>query len=171
MRRPRRRKSRRKDGTFKSHDYRTHPAKRFKPGPGICTWCRVDILKKDGTPNLARTFCSPRCVTEYKLRTDPAVMRLHIFFRDEGRCADCGKQHFYVNTDWQADHIEPLAEAHGDPAYWEPENVQLLCTDPCHKRKSAADQAKFGPMRELAKGPKLRRSAPVKRVRLADRLR
>lgn len=109
-------------------------------------------------------------MTEYLLRTDPKTMRQHVFFRDEGRCAHCRTQHFYLDGPWQADHIEPLFMAFGDPSYWEPENVQILCTDPCHKAKSKADMAKYGFVLKLAKGPKSAAKAPVKRVRLADRL-
>jgi len=171
MRAPRRRKSRRKDGTFKSYDHRTHPSKRFKAPRGTCTWCLSDILNKDGTPNRRRTFCGPRCVTEYTLRADPQVMRRHVFFRDEGKCAACKKQHFYMDGPWQADHIQPLFMAFADPSFWEPENVQILCTDPCHKAKSLADLRKYGSIAAMAKGPKASKKTPAKRVRLADRLK
>lgn len=79
-------------------------------------------------------------------------MRQHVFFRDEGVCADCGKKHRYNNGDWQADHIQPLFLAFGDPDFWEPENVQILCTDPCHKAKSNSDRKKYGFVTKLAKG-------------------
>lgn len=163
----RRRRPRGKNGQFVSYSHRTHPAKRNKPPAGTCTWCLLPIFNRDGTKNNRRTFCSPRCVTNYKLRADPKVMRWHVFFRDEGKCAACGHQHFHFDGKWEADHIDPLAMAFGDWAFWEPENVQILCTDPCHKQKSAADLAKYG---SLMRAPKLG-ATPKKRVRLADRLR
>lgn len=70
-------------------------------------------------------------------------MRQHVFFRDQGYCAACGKKHPYNNNDWQADHILPLFMAFGDPAFWEPENVVILCLE-CHKHKSNADRIKYG---------------------------
>ncbi len=149
-----------------SSSYRIHPAKRKKPGPGTCTWCKIAILRIDGTPNLRRTFCSNRCVTEYLLRTDPKVMRRHIFFRDEGKCAHCGEQHFYLDGPWEADHIEPLMLAFDDPSFWEPENLQILCKDPCHKAKTQSDRIRYGFARKLARGPQAR----PKRVKLADRM-
>jgi 5-methylcytosine-specific restriction endonuclease McrA len=70
-------------------------------------------------------------------------MRRHVFLRDDGVCADCGAQHRYLDGDWQADHVKPLFMAFGDRSFWEPTNVQILCTDPCHKRKSAADRVRY----------------------------
>jgi 5-methylcytosine-specific restriction endonuclease McrA len=51
--------------------------------------------------------------------------------------------HRYNNADWQADHVLPLFMAFGDPPFWDPENLQILCTDPCHKIKTADDRAKY----------------------------
>jgi 5-methylcytosine-specific restriction endonuclease McrA len=33
--------------------------------------------------------------------------------------------------------------AFGDPKFWEPDNVVILCKDPCHKVKSASDRRKY----------------------------
>lgn len=79
------------------------------------------------------------------------MMRQHIFFRDDGVCAACGKKHRYNNADWQADHIQPLFLAYGDWAFWEPDNLQILCHDPCHKAKSKDDMAKYGFTLKLSK--------------------
>jgi 5-methylcytosine-specific restriction endonuclease McrA len=126
-----------------SYNHRTHPSKLTRPPPGYCRWCALPILKVDGTINRRRSWCSQQCVGEYLLRTDAKMYRQHIFFRDDGVCARCNKKHRYNNGDWQADHILPLAIAFGDPAFWDPENLQLLCTDPCHKEKSAEDRTKY----------------------------
>jgi 5-methylcytosine-specific restriction endonuclease McrA len=127
-----------------SYNHRTHPSKLNRPPPGRCRWCLAVILRADGTVNRRKSWCSLRCVGEYLLRTDPKVYRQHIFFRDNGVCAACGVQHRYNNADWQADHILPLFMAFADSAAWDPENLQILCTDPCHKIKSADDRAKYG---------------------------
>ncbi|AFU87584.1 HNH endonuclease [Caulobacter virus Karma] len=100
------------------------------------------------------------------LRADPAEMRRHVFFRDQGVCAMCKKRWLYLDDAWQADHIEPLFLAFGDLAYWEPENVQVLCTDPCHKQKSADDMRKYGFVLKLTREQK----KPQERRRLAERL-
>lgn len=142
----RRRPRRRRKATTKKpvSKHRIHPSKLLRAPPGICTWCIQPILRADGTVNRRRRWCSQTCVGHYLLRTDPKVWRQHIFFRDDGFCADCGKQHRYNNGDWQADHIQPLFLAFGAAEFWEPENLQILCTDPCHKKKSADDMKKYG---------------------------
>lgn len=81
-------------------------------------------------------------------------MRQHVFLRDEGYCAHCKKQWKYLSDPWQADHEQPLFMAFGNPDFWEPENVQILCTDPCHKIKSKSDMEKYGFVLKMAKGPK-----------------
>lgn len=81
-------------------------------------------------------------------------MRQHVFFRDEGRCDRCKKVWRYMSDPWDADHVEPLFLAYGDPSFWEPENVVILCRDPCHKQKSAEDQKKYGFVTKLAPNKK-----------------
>ena len=70
-------------------------------------------------------------------------MRKFVFRRDKGVCADCGKHHRYLHDPWEADHILPLMISLGDPSFWEPENVVILCKFPCHKEKSASDRRKY----------------------------
>lgn len=143
---PKRRKRIRRRGARKPArvTHRTHPRKAKKPGRGTCTWCLKPILRPDGSQNMRRTFCDQVCVSAYLLRTDPKVMRQHIFVRDDGRCARCGTVWAYNSADWEADHVEPLREAYGDPRFWEPENLQILCNDPCHKDKTREDRARYG---------------------------
>lgn len=149
-----------------SYDHRTYPGKRNRPPAGTCTWCLQPILRPDGTVNRRKTFCGPVCVTHYLLRAQPAMMRRHVFFRDQGQCGACKRVWENLSDPWDHDHIVPLQLAFGDPSFWEPENVQILCRDPCHKEKTKADEAKYGFVRRMAKGPK----PSKKRVRLADRL-
>lgn len=147
IRRPRRRRTKKASSGRKtpvSFNHRTHPSKLLRQPPGYCRWCGTEILKVDGTINRRRSWCSKTCVGQYLLRSDPKVMRQHVFFRDKGTCADCGKQWMYMSDPWQADHQNPLYTAFGDWSFWEPENVVVLCTDPCHKAKTKADLAKFG---------------------------
>lgn len=76
-------------------------------------------------------------------------MRQHVFFRDNGRCYDCGREWTFLQDPWDADHIKPLYVAYGDLTFWDPENVVILCRDPCHKRKSYRDRMKYGDVRKL----------------------
>jgi 5-methylcytosine-specific restriction endonuclease McrA len=164
VRRPRRSKKRRAGKTPVSYNHRTHPSKINRQPPGHCRWCGVVILKKDGSgPNLRRSWCGQTCVTQYLLRSDPKVMRQHVFFRDQGKCSGCGRVWRYMSDPWQADHVEPLFMAFGDWSYWEPEIVQILCTDPCHKTKSANDMARYGFVLKAGK--------QTKRKTLAERLK
>ncbi|UTC29555.1 HNH nuclease [Brevundimonas phage vB_BpoS-Bambus] len=71
-------------------------------------------------------------------------MRQHVFLRDKGECASCGVVWRFLSDAWEADHVIPLFLAFGDWSFWEPENVQILCKDPCHKAKSKSDMARYG---------------------------
>ena len=53
-------------------------------GRGICRQCKVEV------PTGRRTFCSAKCVHEWKLRTDPQYVRHRLYDRDHGVCAICG---------------------------------------------------------------------------------
>lgn len=135
-------------------NHRTYPERLTRAAPGHCRWCGTQVLRDDGRVDYRRGFCGQLCVTAYLLRADPAVMRRHVFFRDDGICGECGKQWRYMDDPWDADHILPLFLAFGDPDFWEPENVTVLCRDPCHRKKSAEDMQKYGFALKLAKGAK-----------------
>jgi len=109
----------------------------------MCKFCGLLIKRDDGTLDRKKTFCGPECVTHYQLRADPQKMRQHVFFRDNGKCAACGTIHPYLDGEWEADHVRALMVAFGDPAFWEPDNVVILCISPCHKEKSARDLREF----------------------------
>ena len=53
-------------------------------GRGLCRWCSLEV------PRGRFTFCSPYCVHEWKLRTQPGYLREQVFERDRGICAGCG---------------------------------------------------------------------------------
>lgn len=108
------------------------------------------------------TFCSPRCIAEHRLRTDPRFVRECVFLRDRGVCAVCGLDTARVVAElrtmpprkrraaaailglpldrvrsgeaWDADHILPVAEGGGECGL---EGYQTLCPA-CHRAKSAA---------------------------------
>lgn len=127
------------------YNYREYPAKHYMSVPGICRWCNNDILDSTGQINKKRNWCNQACVTHYLLRADPKMMRQHVFFRDKGRCEECGTVWRYMSDPWEADHILPLVMAFGDLSYWEPTNVRILCKDPCHKAKTKEDNAFLKP--------------------------
>lgn len=52
--------------------------------PGYCTWCRQPV------PPKRRTWCSDACVYEYRIRTDPRLMRRELRRRDHEVCKECG---------------------------------------------------------------------------------
>lgn len=42
------------------------------------------------TPGPRRTFCNDKCVSAWKMKTDPAHVRRVVFERDKGVCVQCG---------------------------------------------------------------------------------
>lgn len=52
---------------------------------GHCTWCG-DIV-----PPKRRTWCSRRCVDEFRLHCDPQVAAKFVYDRDGGVCQMCGR--------------------------------------------------------------------------------
>ncbi|QKF94882.1 hypothetical protein QKU48_gp1424 [Fadolivirus algeromassiliense] len=53
-------------------------------GYRCCRYCSGSIIPPK------RTFCSPECVHEYRLRTSGSYLRDCVFKRDSGICAICG---------------------------------------------------------------------------------
>ena len=91
-----------------------------------------------------------KCVDQYLLRTDPKLMRQHVYRRDMGICQGCGLVFDHPWDDgWEADHIVPLWVAHlsGDWTAWDPENVRLLCV-PCHKVKTRNDRLRYAHLKK-----------------------
>ncbi len=118
-------------------------------GRGLCRWCSLEV------PPRRFTFCSSFCVHEWKLRSQPAYLREHVFRRDQGRCAHCGVdtvaalrelkrsrgerqatllKHWGLKklqqrSLWEADHILPVVEGGGE---CDVDNIRTLCRD-CHR--------------------------------------
>ncbi len=118
---------------------------------GLCRWCRAAL------PKGRFTFCSPRCVHEWRLRTDPGYLREKVFERDRGVCAQCrvdtellrrekrkldynARKQFEAEWGsrrrslWEADHILPVCEGGGE---CDLTNVRTLCLK-CHRAATAA---------------------------------
>jgi hypothetical protein len=136
------------DAFWKKEREKEVRAKRQWPGPephadappGHCWWCGDPIMREDGFRMNLRKRRHDACLTQLLARLRPDVMRRLVWRRDEGRCAwpGCGRVHELYGH-WDADHLRPLYFANGDPSFWSPENVRILCRDPCHKLKSRED--------------------------------
>lgn len=113
-------------------------AERDLEGRPICRRCGGVV------PKPRRTFCSPECVHEWRLRTDPGYVRHMVYERDKGVCAVCHTDVFEATGRksrwrrhgdlWQADHIVPVIEGGGECGI---DNYRTLCTA-CHRRETAA---------------------------------
>jgi len=128
---------------------RSMPGGWVKRQRGLCRWCRGPV------PPRRLTFCSPACVHEWRLRTDPGYLRQHVFVRDHGVCAQCGLDTEAMRKDkrkldysarrqfekewgfrrhlWDADHILPVSEGGGE---CDLSNMRTLCLR-CHRAATA----------------------------------
>lgn len=52
-------------------------------GRNLCRKCQTEV------PKGKRTFCSQKCVDDWKLTTDPTFLRRRVYKRDQGVCAEC----------------------------------------------------------------------------------
>ncbi len=127
-------------------------------GRGLCRWCSIEV------PRGRFTFCSEFCVHEWKLRSQPAYLREHVFLRDKGICAICaidtvseerrlrssrgnnrklllqrwGLRARSRRSLWDADHILPVVEGGGE---CDLENIRTLCLV-CHRSQTLALRAR-----------------------------
>jgi 5-methylcytosine-specific restriction protein A len=118
-------------------------------GRALCRWCSLEV------PRGRLTFCSDRCVHEWRLRTDPGYLRQQVFARDRGHCALChidsveafrrlkrsrgssrkvmldywGLKTVTRKSLWDADHILPVCEGGGE---CDLQNIRTLCLA-CHR--------------------------------------
>jgi hypothetical protein len=119
-----------------------------------CRWCGGEV------PNRRRTFCSPACVHQWRLRTDRGYLREQVFARDRGVCAACGLDTEALRKDkrkldwatrrqfekdwgrrrnlWDADHIVPVVRGGGE---CDLSNMRTLCLK-CHRAATAALRAR-----------------------------
>lgn len=116
------------------------------PVPGICRWCNGAIgLTPTGRASTATWYTS--CVQEYKFLTRPSIQRRVVARRDKFICAACG---VFCRGAWDLDHIKPLWESGGDPAFWQLANMQTLCV-PCHKVKTSREATRRAALRKAQK--------------------
>jgi 5-methylcytosine-specific restriction enzyme A len=132
---------------------------RSASGRPLCRWCKTE------TPKGRRTFCSDRCVHEWKLRADPGYLREKVFERDKGLCAECGADTIALRRDlrkldyaarrrflkewrlkegtrksfWDADHLIPVAEGGGQ---CDLANMRTLCLL-CHRKATSELRARL----------------------------
>lgn len=144
-----------------------------KKGRPLCRYCETEVKPPK------RTFCSDKCVHEWKLRKSSSYVRYCLFKRDHGVCSLCG-----VDTDklkkqgkqilknsgreaywnfskgvnmpphrkswWDADHIVPVCEGGGE---CDLSNYRTLCP-PCHKKVTKELQQRLTYKRQLTKNRK-----------------
>lgn len=129
-------------------------------GRNLCRWCNLEV------PKGRRTFCSPYCVEQWRLRTSPGYLRERTFERDRGVCALCGidteaalhklkrsrgrnrqallaiwgLKRLWRRSLWDADHVVPVAEGGGE---CDLDNIRTLCLN-CHREATAALRARLG---------------------------
>ncbi len=102
-------------------------------GFNLCRYCKAAECQPP-----KRTFCSPQCIHEWKIRTQPPYARKQVFKRDGGRCAVCGeiklKPHRFLKVpEWDMDHIVPVIEGGGSCGL---DNLRTLCRE--HHREVTA---------------------------------
>lgn len=125
------------------------PQGRGPNGRNLCRFCNCEV------PPRRRSFCSPACVHEWKVRSDTRYARRCVRKRDKGICALCGldclalqreirslplfqrkakaeeygiPKHRVMKSLWDCDHIVPVAEGGGECGLY---NLRTLCL-PCH---------------------------------------
>lgn len=123
-------------------------------GRALCRWCAMEV------PPRRQTFCSPWCVHEWRLRSNPGYLREQVLLRDKGVCAVCrvdtvhafhvlrrvrgvrraelltrwGLTRMNRRSLWDADHTLPVAEGGGE---CDLENLRTLCVL-CHRKATEA---------------------------------
>lgn len=91
----------------------------------LCRMCGVILTDK------RRTFCSPRCIRDFKMVTDWERVREVVYVRDGGICMKCGKE--VSKDEFHVDHIIPISVG-GDE--WDLSNLELSCPT-CNLKKGA----------------------------------
>lgn len=106
---------------------------------GTCRFCGEEIVE-GGKINRRKHWHQP-CADIWNVMNSPRDARKYVLKRDNFTCQGCGV-HDPNDGIFQVDHVKPLFEANGDPTYWQPENLALLCTD-CHEDKTREDMLRF----------------------------
>ena len=140
------------------------PSKRGAHGGRLCRWCSLEVFPPQ------QTYCSTRCIHEWRLRSDTAYLRSQVFLRDKGVCACCAldtlalrRRMFDLPTAerekvgaelgfpahqarhlalWEADHTVPVSQGGGVDVGEPSGGVESFQTlcVPCHQRKTASER-------------------------------
>jgi 5-methylcytosine-specific restriction protein A len=133
--------------------YRQNPHMQYpkdSSGKHLCRWCMGSVKPPK------RTFCSPECVHEYKLRSDWTYCKRFVAKRDKFICQICridckalkkclkelprgtmlkeaarlgiSQHRLFGKVLYDIDHIVPVVEGGGMTG---PDGLRLLCI-PCH---------------------------------------
>lgn len=107
-------------------------------GRRLCRRCGTEC------PKARQSFCSPLCIHEWKVRSNPGYARDCVFKRDLGRCALCPA----VGGEWDMDHVVPVVEGGGECGL---DGLRSLCRQ-CHKAETAKLAARLAEKRRREKG-------------------
>jgi 5-methylcytosine-specific restriction protein A len=118
--------------------------RRDAEGRALCRWCDQPV------PKGRKSWCSKKCVDEWRERGDWNHIRDKIIKRDKV-CQMCGHQRYHrdyeikadprypsripqtvLTRGWDVDHIVAVEDGGTD----DPANLRLLCTR-CHKERTA----------------------------------
>lgn len=122
---------------------------------GRCQWCGGLVEAP------RRKWCSDECIDAWGILTSSAIVRRYVWKRDQGVCAECGRDcsvetsargHTYradLWGPWDADHIVPVWKGGGLCGI---EGYQTLCRT-CHAAKTANDAAERAASRERPQPP------------------
>ncbi len=136
----------------------------WKIEKGYCVWCGEKVEGR------RRSWCSDKCVDEYRIANFAGDAWQAVWKRDKGKCASCGltpderpghwirgrqRTRWYSDSyhwteiewsgrRWEADHIFPLWKVDRTVPdafwFWTLANLQTLC-EPCHKAKTKTEAA------------------------------
>lgn len=122
------------------------PWRKDAEGRARCRWCDEPIPKG----SRRKSWCSDKCVAEWRERGDWSHIRSKIIARDKvcqlcggQRCHKVGelKANYYrgecsvISWGWDVDHIVAVEDGGTD----DPSNLRLLCRR-CHKERTAAQR-------------------------------
>lgn len=133
------------------------PSKKGPHGGRQCRWCKGEVFPP------RTTYCSDKCVHEWKLRSDSSYLRSQLFLRDKGVCKGCGLDTMFLRRKlfplaraermeegakygveayraeklmlWEADHVVAVVNGGGLAGL---DGYQTLCVA-CHRRKTRSD--------------------------------
>lgn len=103
------------------------PYRKDKQGRHLCRVCGSVLTGRK------TSFCGPRCLRDFFMKTDWERVRNVIWIRDGGMCMKCGKKMLKTKDKWHVDHIVPITKG---GAEWDLDNLELSCAK-CNLKKGA----------------------------------